>query len=109
DITTGKCLLTYVGHSNHVNNLTWLSDRQHIISEGPYLRPEIRAIESPEIQIWNITSGKRVFSYSGPDSKVLLSPDETCLATTSQDKTLQIWNVSSGAHIFTFPGIPGGV
>ncbi len=109
NITTGKCLLIYVGHSNYVNSLTWLSDGQHIISKGPYIRPETWAIGSPEIQIWNITSGKLVFSYSGLDSKAILSPDETCIATTSQDKTLQIWNVSSGTHIFTFPGISGGV
>ncbi len=51
---------------------------------------------SPDVQLWNDRTGKRVATLQGHTNQVYgtaWSPDASMLATASQDGTVRLWNI----------------
>ncbi|HEY6410759.1 MAG TPA: serine/threonine-protein kinase, partial [Ktedonobacteraceae bacterium] len=73
------------------------------------------ASASSNVQLWEVTTGKTVFTYRGHAkavNAVAWSPDKTTstpgrgyrIASCSDDKTVQVWNAATGNNIATYTG-----
>jgi WD40 repeat protein len=59
------------------------------------------------VKVWDIASGKHLFTLSGHTSAVtgvVVSPNGEHLVTASLDKTVKVWDIASGKHLFTLSG-----
>jgi serine/threonine protein kinase len=120
NITFSNC--PWIPFSGRAYNMLWSPDGQRITFWNT----------SGYVQIWNISpgsgsvsfleqlggaryvnsanrAGQIIFTYTGPNHIVVLSPDGTRIATASDDKTLQLWSAINGSHIFSYLGHPGRV
>jgi WD40 repeat protein/transcriptional regulator with XRE-family HTH domain len=62
--------------------------------------------------IWDITTGKKLVTFSGHGERVALngiaySPDGKWIATSGNDATIKVWDSETGAEIFTLIGHTG--
>jgi WD40 repeat protein len=83
---TGSNVLTYRGHSNKVNAVTWSPDGTRIAS----------ASDDRTVQIWDATTGELIFAYQGHTkevSSVVWSPNGKRIASAGHDETVHVWNV----------------
>ena len=84
EVTTGKTLLTYTGHSAPVTDVKWSADGK-LIATGS---------GDTTVQVWEATTGRVLFTYRGHTDvvfSVAWSPDGTRLASASADTTVQVW------------------
>jgi WD40 repeat protein len=59
-----------------------------------------RALEALRLQ-------RTLFGHGGPVYGVAVSPDGTCLATASADRTARVWDAASGEELYTLSGHTG--
>jgi len=73
------------------------------------------ASASSNVQLWEATTGKTIFTYRGHSktvNAVAWSLDQTtstprsgyCIASCSDDRTVQVWKAATGNHITTYTG-----
>ena len=91
DVATQKPLGFFGGHSRPVNDLMILKDNDTVISAsgGNYKKMY-------EVKFWRISEGEAFGSDEPHNDAVLaiaISPDQTKLATASQDKTAILWSL----------------
>src|SRR5579885_2595355 len=104
DITAGKQLLVYRGHSNTVLALAW----------SPTGRAIASADGEPEVQVWDPTTGNVFLHYHGHAGNVVAlawSPDGKRVVSGSQsaggvleDHPIQVWDAFTGQHPFYYSG-----
>jgi WD40 repeat protein len=84
-------------------------DSRYLVAAGGVRKPIQRTGEG---QIWEISSGKEVKSFSVPKLlifSVAVSPDGRSFATGSSDATVRIWETATGAERHCFSGHDGVV
>ena len=89
EISLGKCLRIFVGHTNWVNSVYLSKDNTYALS-GSY---------DETLRLWEVATGKcmRVFKgHERPINSVCLSNDGKYALSGSYDETLRLWNMSDG-------------
>lgn len=77
------------------------------VTLSPNGRFAITGGEDQTIRVWEITTGRCLYTFRGHQGQVLavgLSLDGSQLLSGSEDKTIKLWNVASTSHLFTFGG-----
>ena len=96
DVTNGRQLFVYQGHSKRVNTVVWSPDSRYIAS----------ASDDHTVQVWDAAVGTQLFTYHG-HSKVVnaisWSPDGRCIASASY-KAVQVWDATTGNSVVTYHG-----
>ena len=86
---------TYAGHAESVQAIAWSPDGKFMAS----------ASDDATVQVWNIITGRTIFTYRGHRlgvKTVAWSPDGKRIASGSEDKTVQIWDATSGSNIVVY-------
>lgn len=127
DVATGNTLVTFGDHSIRVLAVAWSPDRSIIAFGGggyslPLIAdPTLRLAHSPTIQIWDVSTRSRLFTYRGHTasvSAIAWSPDGLRIASGSKDQTVQVWAAPAdrklwpalkGRNILTYQGHSGSV
>lgn len=84
EVSTGKRLLIYRGHTNRVHDLAWSPDGRFIVSGG----------EDRTSQVWEAVSGRTITVYRGHTGIVEgvgWSPKGNYVASASADRTVHLW------------------
>lgn len=93
----GTSPLIYTGHSNPVWAMAWSPDGSRIASGS----------NDGSIQVWDASSGSRLFTYEGHGRNVTTvawSPDSKRIASGSWDRKVLIWDAMTGEEIAMYPG-----
>ncbi|NEP81174.1 MAG: NACHT domain-containing protein [Okeania sp. SIO3B3] len=96
-VTGGKKLLTWEGHTDKVRTVKFAADGQTLVS----------ASSDKTVKFWNLASSKCLRSLlidSESIKATALSPNMQLLATGSIDGTIKLWNLSNSKHITTLQG-----
>lgn len=103
DATTGSHLITYTGHSDKVQAVSWSPDGSQIAS----------ASADNTVQIWSSSTGgsKPAFTYRGHAASngsgvtsVDWSPKNSLIASGGNDGTVHVWDPTNGHTKLIFQG-----
>jgi dipeptidyl aminopeptidase/acylaminoacyl peptidase len=93
--SSGGNLITYSGHSDTVQAITWSPNGKYIASGG----------NDKTVQVWDAISRQKVSIYTGhsqPIHAIAWSPDGTSIASGSSDALVQIWDSTEGDTILSY-------
>ena len=96
DISTGKEIQTFEGHTNCVLSVAFSPDGKTALSGS-----------NNTLKLWDISTGKEIRIFRGHRDgvySVAFSPDGKTALSGSWDKTLKLWDISTGKEIRTFEG-----
>ena len=115
--TTGKSLITLIGHSDVVWSVAWIPLSAASPEEIDKINILASASRDNTIKIWDINTGKPLKTLIGHSDGVhdvawspvsIKSPEGIdrikILASASSDKTIKIWNATTGKAIKTLTG-----
>ncbi|MGZ6315739.1 MAG: nSTAND1 domain-containing NTPase [Anaerolineales bacterium] len=89
DPTTGKLLLTLLGHSSDTNRVVFSPDGTRLATSS----------DDQTAKIWDAFTGKALLTLTGNTDRVrgtAFSPDGKYLATASDDGTARLWDAETG-------------
>jgi WD40 repeat protein/uncharacterized caspase-like protein len=92
DISTGKQIRTYTGHTGTVNSVVFSSDGKFALSGS----------SDATIKLWEISTGKEIKTCTGHSNvvtSVAFSFDGKNAISGSWDKALKIWEIESGKEV----------
>ncbi|HEY9641174.1 MAG TPA: hypothetical protein V6C57_11870, partial [Coleofasciculaceae cyanobacterium] len=95
-VTTGKLLKTFKGHTGAVNSVNFNPDGTRLVSAG----------QDGTVRIWNSQTGEPVASLKQHQLEVYsakFSPDGNLIASASKDETVRLWS-SSGTSLRVLRG-----
>jgi small GTP-binding protein len=97
EVSTGKCVRTFTGHSNNIRSVNFDISGKYIVS-GSY---------DKTIKLWEVSTGKCVRTFTGHSDWVLSAVFcVSCkqIVSGSYNGTIKLWEVSTGKCIHTFIG-----
>ena len=104
DASSGQVSSTharYSGLSETIQTLAWSPDGKYITSAG----------DNSMVQVWDVTTGRTVFTYRGHASSsggttaiktVAWSPDGKRIASGGADKRIHVWDALTGGNIVVY-------
>ncbi len=101
-LTTGKEIHTFTGHTNLVTSLA-LAPNARFLFSGSF---------DNTIKCWDVLTAQEVRTFKGHLSvvtSVTLSPNGQYLLSGSWDKTVKCWELETGQEVRTFKGHSKGV
>ena len=101
DIASGSNLVNYTGHVHYVNTVAWSHNGRYIVSGSG------NHTDNHNAQVWDAASGQTLYTYNGHTDEVLAlawSPDDSRIASASDDTTVQVWDSSNGTLFLRYSG-----
>ncbi len=102
-----KSLIKALYWVTEYNQLEGHSSSVFFVSFSPDGKTLATGSDDKTIKLWNLESGKEVYTLEGHDHSVYsvsFSPDGKTLATGSEDKTIKLWNLEKFEEIHTLKG-----
>ncbi len=107
DATNGQELLSLIGHTSFVNQMTFSPDGTNLAT----------AAYDGTARVWDVSTGEELLKLEGHDRAGLteaaalngidFSPDGTKLATAGWDGVAKVWDAASGEELLTLAGHSG--
>ncbi len=97
DLSKGKSLQAFLGHTGEVRGLDCSAGRRLILSGG----------SDKTIRLWDVASGKelkRLQGHGGRVNSVAFSPDGRRALSGSHDFTVRLWDLASGRELCRLEG-----
>ncbi|HKP03422.1 MAG TPA: TIR domain-containing protein [Chthoniobacterales bacterium] len=97
DLSSGRCIRVFEGHTDAVESVTWSADQARILSGG----------HDKTVRLWDVKSGRCLRVFEGHSQWVMsvaLSADNKHVLSGSYDKTLRLWDLESGRTLQTLEG-----
>ena len=95
DISTGRIISTFTGHSDLIDVIALSSDDQLALSGS----------HDKTVRLWDLKSGKAIATFTGHQKlieAVAISPDQKYVLSGSKDNTMKLWDVEGEKEIRTF-------
>lgn len=92
DLTNGKEIRRFCGHTGPVLGLAFSSDSRRVLSTG-FSRGD------STIQLWDVQTGQNLLTlkgHSGPVYRAMFSPDDKFAVSCSSDRTARLWDLATG-------------
>jgi WD40 repeat protein len=97
DVTTGREITNFQGHSQNVNTLAITTDGKTLVSGS----------DDKTIKVWSLQTNQLIHNLNDHVDAVhslAISADNKTLVSGSDDKTIKVWNLSTGKLIRTLIG-----
>ncbi len=109
EISTGKELRSFTGHTNAVNSVAFSPDGRFALSGscGKNDSKEDWNCIKGSLKLWDVATGEELRSFSGHTDKVqsvVFSPDGRFALSGSQDNTMKLWDTATGKEVRSFTG-----
>ncbi len=103
DLTTGRELRTFTGHTNDVSSVTFSPDGKYALS-GSW---------DQTLKLWEVATGREIRTFEGHNTgrvnAVAFSPDGSHIISATRDNTVKLWDAATGREISTFSGHEGDI
>src|SRR5205085_110399 len=86
EVSSGKCLRTFEGHTDYVKSVSWSPDGRYALS-GSW---------DKTVRLWQVSRGMGLHllaGHTGGVNSVSWNPDGRCALSGSRDKTLRLWEL----------------
>jgi predicted Zn finger-like uncharacterized protein len=110
ETATGRCLPTFLGHTEAVTSVSLSSDGRYALSGGgqSVIQHQTgRFAQSGQFQLWEVRTGRQLGTFTGHAdavTSVCLSVDGRYALSGSTDRTLKLWEAATGQCLRTFAG-----
>ena len=97
DTKSGRCLMTFSGHSDSVNSLFLSRDGKCLVTGS----------SDRTARLWDTATGRCLMVFSGHEKPVIcvhLSLDGGRLLSGSSDRTARLWDTETGEPLQTYEG-----
>jgi WD40 repeat protein len=105
DVTTGRSIREFRGHTKWINSLGFSPDGKYIVSGGGDV---VAITEEVVIRLWETDSGKCIREFKLPGAlvtSVVVSPDgKYVLSGSEYDHSLRLWELGTSKCARTFEG-----
>ncbi|MEW6740098.1 MAG: caspase family protein [Nitrospirota bacterium] len=97
NVSTGKAIRTFSGHSHFVNSILFTADGSHILSGSA----------DNTLKLWETATGKEIrtfYGHTSPIDAVNISGDGQYMASGDWGGDIKLWEMNTGREIKTFKG-----
>lgn len=97
DLSSGRVLRTFSGHTRRINALVMLKKGKQALSSS----------DDQTLRLWDLDKGSTLQTFRGHSKPIWgadVSPDGTQIASGSDDTTVRLWDVATGKELKRFAG-----